>query len=81
MTAKELITQLQKFDLDTEVWLPVTTRHGITTYAALAHIVPYDYGSLASGITGTHDNIDMRLLDGRVDETVIVHSSMFDFKK
>lgn len=82
MTAKELIAQLQKFDPDTEVWLPATTRKGIPTYAALDHIVPCDYGSLATDLTDTPDNIDMRLLGGRSDdETVIVLSSMFDFQK
>ena len=47
-------------------------RNGITTYAALAHIVPCDYGSLATDITDTSDNIDIRLLGGSADnETVI----------
>lgn len=82
MTAKELIAQLQKFDPDTEVWLPATTRKGIPTYAALDHIVPCDYGSLATDLSDTPDNIDMRLLGRRSDdETVIVLSSMFDFQK
>ncbi len=83
MTAKELITQLLKFDPDTEVWLPATTRKGIPTYdAALDHIVTCDYGSLATDLTDTPDNIDTRLLGGRSDDkTVIVLSSMFDFKK
>ena len=82
MTVKELINQLQKFEPDTEVWLTVTTRKGIPTYAALDHIVPCDYGSLATDLTDTPDNIDMRLLGGRSDDdTVIVLSSMFDFQK
>ncbi len=82
MTAKELINQLQKFEPDTEGWLTVTKRKGIPTYAALDHIVPCDYGSLATDLTDTPDNIDMRLLGGRFDDdTVIVLSSMFDFQK
>lgn len=82
MTAKELITQLLQFDPDTEVWLTATTRKGIPTYAALDHIVPCDYGSLATDLTDTPDNIDMRLLGGRLDDDkVVVLSSMFDFQK
>ena len=82
MTAKELIIQLRQFEPDTEVWLPATTRKGIPTYAALDHIVSCDYGNLATDLTDTPDNIDMRLLGGRSDDdTVIVLSSMFDFRK
>ena len=82
MTAKELITQLLQFDPDTEVWLTATTRKGIPTYAALDHIVPCDYGSLATDLTDTPENIDMRLLGGRLDDDkVVVLSSMFDFQK
>lgn len=82
MTARELIIQLQQFELDTEVWLPATTRKGIPTYAALDHIVSCGYGNLATDLTDTLDNIDMRLLGGRPDDdTVIVLSSMFDFTK
>lgn len=82
MTAKELITQLERFEPDTEVWLPATTRKGIPTYAMLDHIVPCDYGNLLTDLTDTPDDIDMRLLGGRKDDdTVIVLSSMFDFRK
>lgn len=82
MTVKELINQLQKFEPDTEVWLTATTRKGIPTYATLDHIVQCDYGSLATDLTDTPDNIDMRLLGGRSDDdAVIVLSSMFDFQK
>lgn len=82
MTARELIIQLQQFEPDTEVWLPATTRKGIPTYAALDHIVPCGYGNLATDLTDTPDNIDMRLLGGRSDDdTVIVLSSIFDFTK
>ncbi len=82
MTAGELIIQLQLFEPDTEVWLPATTRKGIPTFAALDHIVPCDYGNLATDLTDTPDNIDMRLLGGRSDDdTVIVLSSMFDVTK
>lgn len=82
MTARELIIQLQQFEPDTEVWLPATTRKGIPTYAALDHIVPGDYGNLATDLTDTPDNIDMRLLGGHSDDdTVIVLSSIFDFTK
>lgn len=82
MTARELIIKLQQFEPDTEVWLPATTRKGIPTYAALDHIVPCDYGNLATDLTDTPDNIDTRLLGGRKDDdTVIVLSSMFDFTK
>lgn len=82
MTAGELIIQLQQFEPDTEVWLPATTRKGIPTFAALDHIVPCDYGNLATDLTDTPDNIDMRLLGGRSDDdTVIVLSSMFDVTK
>ena len=81
MTARELIIKLQQFEPDTEVWLP-TTRKGIPTYAAIDHIVPCDYGNLATDLTDTPDNIDTRLLGGRKDDdTVIVLSSMFDFRK
>lgn len=82
MTASELIIKLQQFEPDTEVWLPATTRKGIPTYAAIDHIVPCDYGNLATDLTDTPDNIDTRLLGGRKDnDTVIVLSSMFDFRK
>ena len=82
MTARELIIKLQQFEPDTEVWLPATTRKGIPTYAAIDHIVPCDYGNLATDLTDTPDNIDTRLLGGRKDNnTVIVLSSMFDFRK
>ncbi|GFI51931.1 hypothetical protein [Duncaniella muris] len=82
MTARELIIKLQQFEPDTEVWLPATTRKGIPTYAAIDHIVPCDYGNLATDLTDTPDNIDTRLLGGRKDnDTVIVLSSMFDFRK
>ena len=82
MTARELIIKLQQFEPDTEVWLPATTRKGIPTYAAIDHIVPCDYGNLATDLTDTPDNIDTRLLGGRKDnDTVIVLSSMFDFQK
>ena len=82
MTARELIIKLQQFEPDTEVWLPATTRKGIPTYAAIDHIVPCDYGTLATDLTDTPDNIDTRLLGGRKDnDTVIVLSSMFDFRK
>lgn len=82
MTARELIIKLQQFEPDTEVWLPATTRKGIPTYAALDHIVPCDYGNLATYLTDTPDNIDTRLTGGRKDDdTVIVLSSMFDFTK
>lgn len=82
MTVKGLINQLQKFEPDTEVWLTATTREGIPTYAALDHIVQCDYGSLATDLIDTPDNIDMRLLGGRSDDdTVIILSSMFDFQK
>lgn len=82
MTARELIIQLQQFEPDTEVWLPATTRKGIPTYAALGHIVSCGYGNLATDLTDTPDNIDMRLLGGRSDDdTVIVLSSIFDFTK
>lgn len=82
MTARELIIKLQQFEPDTEVWLPATTRKGIPTYAAIDHIVPCDYGNLATDLTDTPDNIDTRLLGGRKDnDTAIVLSSMFDFRK
>ena len=82
MTARELIIKLQQFEPDTEVWLPATTRKGIPTYAAIDHIVPCDYGNLATDLTDTPDNIDTRLLGGSKDnDTVIVLSSMFDFRK
>lgn len=82
MTARELIIKLQQFEPDTEVWLPATTRKGIPTYAAIDHIVPCDYGNLATDLTDMPDNIDTRLLGGRKDnDTVIVLSSMFDFRK
>ena len=82
MTARELIIKLQQFEPDTEVWLPATTRKGIPTYAAIDHIVPCDYGNLVTDLTDTPDNIDTRLLGGRKDnDTVIVLSSMFDFRK
>lgn len=82
MTARELIIKLQQFEPDTEVWLPATTRKGIPTYAAIDHIVPCDYGNLATDLTDTPDNIDTRLLGGRKDnDMVIVLSSMFDFRK
>jgi hypothetical protein len=82
MTARELIIQLQQFEPDTEVWLPATTRKGIPTYAALDYIVSCGYGNLATDLTDTPDNIDMRLLGGRSDDdTVIVLSSIFDFTK
>lgn len=82
MTARDLIIQLQQFEPDTEVWLPAATRKGLPTYAALDHIVPCDYGNLATDLTDTPDNIDMRLLCGRSDDdTVIVLSSIFDFTK
>lgn len=82
MTARELIIKLQQFEPDTEVWLPATTRKGIPTYAAIDHIVPCEYGNLATDLTDTPDNIDTRLLGGRKDnDTVIVLSSMFDFRK
>lgn len=82
MTARELIIKLQQFEPDTEVWLPATTRKGIPTYAAIDHIVPCDYGNLATDLTDTPDNIDTRLLGRRKDDdTVIVLSSMFDFRK
>ena len=82
MTARELIIKLQQFEPDTEVWLPATTRKGIPTYAAIDHIVPCDYGNLATDLTDTPDNIDTRLLGGRKDDdTVRVLSSMFDFRK
>ena len=78
MTAIELIIKLQQFEPDTEVWLPATTRKGIPTYAAIDHIVPCDYGNLATDLTDTPDNIDTRLLGGRKDnDTVIVLSSIF----
>ena len=81
MTARELIIKLQQFEPDTEVWLPATTRKGIPTYAAIDHIVPCDYGNLATDLTDTPDNIDTRLLGGRKDnDTVIVLSSMFEFR-
>ena len=82
MTTRELIIKLQQFETDTEVWLPATTRKGIPTYAAIDHIVPCDYGNLTTDLTDTPDNIDTRLLGGRKDnDTVIVLSSMFDFRK
>ena len=82
MTARELIIKLQQFEPDTEVWLPATTRKGIPTYAAIDHIVPCDYGNLATDLTDTPDNIDTRLLGGRkYNDTLIVLSSMFDFRK
>lgn len=82
MTARELIIKLQQFEPDTEVWLPATTRKGIPTYAAIDHIVPCDYGNLATDLTDTPDNIDTRLLGRRKDDdTVIVLSSMFDFRR
>lgn len=53
-----------------------------TDLRCLDHIVPCDYGNLATDLTDTPDNIDMRLLGGRKDDdTVIVLSSMFDFRK
>lgn len=82
MTARELIIKLQQFEPDTEVWLSATTRKGIPTYAAIDHIVPCDYGNLATDLTDTPDNIDTRLLGRRKDDdTVIVLSSMFDFRR
>lgn len=82
MTARDLIIQLQQFEPDTEVWLPATTRKGIATYAALDHIVSWGSRYLATDLTDTPDNIDMRLLCGRSDDdTVIVLSSIFDFTK
>lgn len=82
MTARELIIQLQQFELDTEVGLPAATRKGIPTYAALDHIVSCGYGNLATDLTDTPDNIDIRLLGGcSDDDTVIVLSSIFDFTK
>lgn len=52
------------------------------TDADLDHIVPCDYGNLAADLTDTPDNIDMRLLGGRKDDdTVIVLSFIFDFRK
>lgn len=43
---------------------------------------PRGYGNLATDLTDTPDNIDMRLLGGRSDDdTVIVLSSIFDFTK
>lgn len=81
MKARELIEKLRHVDPEAEIWLPATNRQGILTYALLDHVFDCKYASIYGDVFNNPGEVDMRLLkDGHDDDTVVVLSSMFEYK-